>query len=304
MFTAYFVGRFGATGLAEPGSLDHPTSICIQPSTKDLFVADYMNNRIQVYRSDGNFVRSFGSHGSGPGLFYGPVCVRFDNAERLLVVDSHNCRIHTFSSQGEPLSVFGSEGSQEGELRCPSSLAVDPAGLIYVSDTQNHRVQVFRPDGAFVRAFGGLGAEPGRFSYPSGLAFARNGELFVADHLNARIQVFRPDGEFVRCFPSFIPDPKREKIPNLPPEESQVKPCGLAFDAQHRLFVSDREKNAVFVFSDQGEPLGAPLIEDKIRCPQDLLIDSQDVLFLVNYGNKTDRPEDQSYRHILMFFLS
>lgn len=58
-----------------------------------IVVADRSNNRIQIYREDGTFVRRFGSQGSGHGQFDRPAGVAVDGRRRIIVADKDNHRI-------------------------------------------------------------------------------------------------------------------------------------------------------------------------------------------------------------------
>ena len=61
-----------------------------------IFVADSGNNRIQIFTSDGNFLRSFGNWGSGSGEFKGLEGVAISSYGNILVCDRENHRIQVF----------------------------------------------------------------------------------------------------------------------------------------------------------------------------------------------------------------
>ena len=58
-----------------------------------VLVADRSNNRIQVFREDGTFIRRFGSSGTGPGQFDRPAGLTVDGRRRIIVADKDNHRI-------------------------------------------------------------------------------------------------------------------------------------------------------------------------------------------------------------------
>lgn len=58
-----------------------------------IVVADRSNNRVQIYRQDGSFVRRFGSHGTAQGQFDRPAGVAVDARRRIVVADKDNHRI-------------------------------------------------------------------------------------------------------------------------------------------------------------------------------------------------------------------
>ena len=62
-----FVTSWGESGSA-PGELHQPIGIAVA-SDATVFVADTGNDRIEVFDSDGKFLRAFGSRGEEPGAF-------------------------------------------------------------------------------------------------------------------------------------------------------------------------------------------------------------------------------------------
>ena len=58
-----------------------------------IYVSDGGNHRVSVFTSDGQFVRSFGSKGSGTGQFSSPHGLAFDSSGHLYVCDYDNKRI-------------------------------------------------------------------------------------------------------------------------------------------------------------------------------------------------------------------
>lgn len=56
-------------------------------------VADFFNNRVQIFSADGKFLTSFGERGSGRGQFHNPIAVAAGPDGSLFVADLHNQRI-------------------------------------------------------------------------------------------------------------------------------------------------------------------------------------------------------------------
>ena len=56
-------------------------------------VADFFNNRVQIFSADGKFLTSFGERGSSPGQFRNPIAVAASPDGSLFVADLHNQRI-------------------------------------------------------------------------------------------------------------------------------------------------------------------------------------------------------------------
>jgi len=54
-----------------PGALSKPTNVTVDQNAL-IYIADTLNNRIQVFDADGNFVRMWGKAGDAPGIFRPP----------------------------------------------------------------------------------------------------------------------------------------------------------------------------------------------------------------------------------------
>ena len=74
-------------------------SVTLGPNGQ-IFVLEYRATRVLVFSADGDFVRSFGGSGEGPGEFRGPHALAWDGADRLWVADGLNGRYHAFDSTG------------------------------------------------------------------------------------------------------------------------------------------------------------------------------------------------------------
>jgi DNA-binding beta-propeller fold protein YncE len=139
------------------GQFDQPRGIAVD-SSGNVFVADSGNNRIEKFSNTGNFIRKWGSQGSGNGQFNHPDNVAVDSSGNAFVVDENNQRIQKFSSTGTFIRKWGSEGTGNGQFNCPEGIAVDKSGNVFVSDPCNDRIQKFSNTGTFIRKWGTLGS--------------------------------------------------------------------------------------------------------------------------------------------------
>lgn len=125
------------------GKFYYPAKIAISPK-HEIYVADSYNNRIQVFSSDGHFLRKWGGMGLWRGRFRVVSDIAFDPEGNVLVADFYNHCVQRFDPKGHYLNQFGSKGEKEGEFNGPTGLAVDAIGSIYVADFHNARIQKFR----------------------------------------------------------------------------------------------------------------------------------------------------------------
>ena len=153
-------------------------------------------DKIIVLSTSGEFLFSWGQHGTGDGDFDGPNGLTFDGDGNLLVVDHRSGRIQVFDEEGGFIRKFGSVGNNEGQMGLPWGISTDSNGHIYVADWGNHRVQEFLADETFVKSFGYYGNEDGQLIHPSSVTVDSNGFVYIADWGNERIQVLDMNGTF------------------------------------------------------------------------------------------------------------
>jgi len=112
----------------------------------------------------------------GPGEFFMPGGVAFDDAGCIYVADTYNHRVQVFEADGTFIRVWGSYGTDIGEFMYPEDIAVDVTGAVYVVNTENHRVRKFTADGAFITSWGSYGNGTGGFVAPYAIAVSRTGQ--------------------------------------------------------------------------------------------------------------------------------
>jgi sugar lactone lactonase YvrE len=176
--------------------LDNPQDVA---STKDrIYVADALNNRVQVFDLQGQHLATIGTLGTAEGQFDLPHGIAVDKSGTVYVADTRNHRIQVFDADGAFLHQWGNHGTDPQEFGYPWGIAVHNSGTIYGTDTGNHRIQVFTSDGVFLRQWGSWGTGTGEFDDPRDLAVDPSGIVYVVDSDNDRIQAFTPEGVFLR----------------------------------------------------------------------------------------------------------
>ena len=138
---AQFAGSFGRPGKG-PGEFDRAEGVGVDAQGR-IYVADSCNHRIQVFSSDGIFLRTYGRAGSGRGELSYPYDVRVDAEGRQYVCEFGNSRIQIFDAKDQSVEILGGAGGEPGQLSNPWSIALDSKGNLYVADAMNHRVQKF-----------------------------------------------------------------------------------------------------------------------------------------------------------------
>ena len=112
-----------------------------------LYVCDRANDRVQVFKPDGTFVKEvfINKETLGSGSVW-DITFSKDAAEKYLYVsDGENDRVHILDRQSlELLTSFGEGGRQPGEFYGVHSIATDSKGNIFTTETyRGQRVQKF-----------------------------------------------------------------------------------------------------------------------------------------------------------------
>ena len=180
---------FGKEGSGD-GMFKYPFGMAVNDKD-EIVVADCNNHRVQVFDSNGTFLRSFGHQGENAGEFIYPNGIAIDKDKKIFVADMGNNRVQIFSWEGRHLGSFGGKGSLDSQLSFPWGLSLDSTGNVIVADTGNKLIKIFTPDGRFVMKIGGQGS----FSFP--VHCVQCGEYFiVSDRCEHCIKVFSREGHF------------------------------------------------------------------------------------------------------------
>jgi DNA-binding beta-propeller fold protein YncE len=315
------LSSFGSFG-AGAGQIEVPGGIEVGPDGSS-YVADYGNNRIDVFSPSGSFVRAFGMKVSpaggnvcispcqagsedeelkqSAGAMYNPEDVAVDSEGRVFVADSRNNRIDVFSTEGTFIRAFGKDveagagtagvctlasgcergvpDGSAGAISRPFGVAVDASGNVYVADAVNARIDVFSTAGAFVSAFGkgvnaGAGggnvcttecqagessAAPGAIDEPYDVTVAPDGDLYVADYKAARIDLFTSQGTFLYAFGKEV-DPTGANVCTTECQAGEeggaagalTGPTAVTTDASGSVYVADENNNRIDEFTAPG----------------------------------------------------
>lgn len=188
----------------DPYPLNDPSGMALD-AQGNLYVADTLNHRIQVFGSEGQFSTTWGSEGNGDGQFnfiYGDPNhnlalggVAIDGQGNVYVADGGNARIQKFDSEGNFLTKWGSLGDGDGQFTRPMDLTIDQDGNVYVIDDRSSprgRIQKFDSNGNFLARFGeGLVADPG------GITIDQQSNLYVSDVQRGTILKLDNNGELL-----------------------------------------------------------------------------------------------------------
>src|ERR1017187_9018879 len=139
--------KMGTTGhkheLTTPGDFAKPTGVAVDKEG-NLYVADTLNDRIEVFDADGKFISTFGKNGDGPGDFARPKGVAIDGDGHIWVADGMQDRIQVFNQEAQLLIALGGHGLLPGQFQGLVGIAADKNNRVFTSEIYPGRVQQFR----------------------------------------------------------------------------------------------------------------------------------------------------------------
>jgi DNA-binding beta-propeller fold protein YncE len=258
---------WGSLGAGD-GQFSKPRAIAIDDQD-GLYIVD-MTARIQVFDTDGNFLRSWQTPEHTNGR---PTGLTYDTIDgNLLVADTHYNRVLTYTPAGElrtDRTLGGTFGQGPGEFGLVSDVVRDASHNYYVSEYgEFDRVQKFTPEGKFILQWGGHGNDAGQFMRPQHLEIDSDGLIWVADACNHRIQVFDPAGKLVKMWGE-----QGTEIGQI------YYPYCIALDGKGHVYVCEFGNHRVQKFTMDGKSVGcwgsAGRKPGQLNTPWALVLDSR-----------------------------
>jgi DNA-binding beta-propeller fold protein YncE len=205
--TYEFALKWGTEGEGD-GQFDWPCDVAVGPDGS-VYVADFRNNRIQRFTSDGVFLNKWGGQVPDAGHERLPAHIAAAPDGSVYVAYGFNQPIQKFTSEGVFLRQWGTGGSDDGQFAYLADIAVGPDGSVYVVDRQNNLIQKFTSEGVLITKWGSVASVDGEFSelpwgrgdgelsWPGAIEVAPDGSVYLADLGNERIQKFTSGGAFL-----------------------------------------------------------------------------------------------------------
>ena len=177
----------------------------------DTFISDgYINSRVANVDKDGNWLKSWGQRGNGPGQFNTPHSIAVDANGNVYVSDRGNHRIQVFDGEGNflrqividvpvPPGAKPAIGNIPGEAQLaagtftPGSpwttcITPGPNQVLYSPDAWPGRIYKLTLDGRVLGVLGESGKQLKQFGWIHELACPSENVLWVGELLNWRVQ--------------------------------------------------------------------------------------------------------------------
>ena len=177
------------------------------------YISDgYINSRVAKVDKDGNWLKSWGEPGAGPGQFNTPHSIATDDAGHVYVADRGNGRIQVFDGDGKYLREIhidvpydhtihpwmGNMPSRQGPAPAnktmtngaPWAICITPGPkqVMYAADGYPGRIYKLTLDGKVLGVLGKTGHGAGEFGWIHELACPSENVLYAAELLNWRVQ--------------------------------------------------------------------------------------------------------------------
>lgn len=127
----------------EPGYFAFPTNAAVDKEG-NLYVTDTINNRVQIFDAEGNFISTFGKNGDAPGFLQRPKGIAIDPDGHIWVADTIQGLVQIFDKEGHLLAFFGGPGILVGQLGLPTGLTFDKQNRVFVTEQLSGRISYFQ----------------------------------------------------------------------------------------------------------------------------------------------------------------
>ncbi len=222
-------GSFGN----QAGQFNAPRGLAVNGSGF-VYVLDAGNCRVQIFSSNGEFIKEFGSNGTGDGQFQYPTGIAINGSGHVYIVGPSDS-IQVFTAAGDFVSKWS-------VTTHPRGVAINATGHVFVSDIESNQVYIYDQMGSLIGQLVTSGESSGEFLNPRGIAINSTGNIYVADRARHRIQVFSPTGQYLFKWGS-----------NGLADDQFVLPHSIATDSTGRVYVIDEGHNQVQVFTSTGQ---------------------------------------------------
>ena len=227
--------RVVATGKEgdDPGELYCPFGVAIHEETHQIFVANWVNHRVEIFSETGEFF-----HQLGVGQLSQPWGIAI-HGDSVYVSSWGDHTVSKFSlTELCRVGRMGGEGSDNGQFDCPCQLATDPIGRVFIADINNNRICIHDPDLNHLRNI----TLPS-MSQPRDVKVSRDRLYVLCPDNNPCLLVLTLEGD------------KLHSLITCGEEMDVLIPLFFCFDSLNNFVLSDYKSHSIRVFSPEGNLL-------------------------------------------------
>jgi streptogramin lyase len=187
------------------GRFRQPTDVAWDSQGNTYITDGYINSRVAKYDKNGDWVKSWGEPGNGPGQFNTPHAIAIDRNDNVYVGDRGNRRVQVFNTDGKFLRMFTVDvpvpagtvpvygntptGANSG-IGAPNSLCIPPGSQVMYLGESTYPGRLFKLtlEGKVLGVIGRSGRNLKQFSGVHQLACPSENEVYAAETANWRVQ--------------------------------------------------------------------------------------------------------------------
>jgi len=169
---------------------------------ENIYVLDMKEANIEVFNKNGEYLRTIGKKGEGPGELGLPTTILLLNQTELIVSDASNRRFSVFTKEGEFKRSIPYTMMNIGQIMIDNEGSF--YGISYEPDPESPRYEVKKYDSSMESQYS-LGTSPAPDPHKLELFFslirfhvAKDGNVRVGHPKEYSIKIFNPEGALIR----------------------------------------------------------------------------------------------------------
>ena len=216
-----------------PGELDAPFGVAIHDETHQIFVANTINHRVEIFSETGEFLSQL-----GVGQLSSPSGIAI-HGDSVYVSCNGDHTVSKFSlSEMCCVRRIGGEGSNNGQFNWSVQLTTDLIGRVFIADTGNNRICIHDPDLNHLRNI-----THQSMLQPTDVKISRDCLYVLCPDENPCIHVLTLEGD------------KLHFLINCGEEMDVLEPISFCLDPLNNFVLSNWESHSIRVFSPEGNLL-------------------------------------------------
>ncbi len=197
-----------------------------------IYVVEKDKGIIQILDNDLNPINEIKFDGGKPG----GIALSKD---MIYITDSENHQLVSMDRKGNIIKKVGELGRGEYQFYIPSKMEYDN-GNLYIVDSGNQRLVIYDKDLVYIGEIAGIQSDMlGALFAPFFIAVSPDDNIAVTDPINNKVLIFDNDGQLL----------DKMGLGAGFSNEHFNTPAGIAYDANGRLYISDRRNSRVQIFN-------------------------------------------------------
>jgi outer membrane protein assembly factor BamB/class 3 adenylate cyclase len=187
-------GEFSLHGDGENG----PSGCIAVGPDRLLYVGDFQNGRIEVFKADGTFVRQIGSQGDDPGQLLRVSDCDVGQDGSLYTLDHDNQYLSKFEASGRFIWRMRADPESADLASQLHGFTIQQDGKLLGFTDQTGQVLTIDPaDGRIIGSWGTPGNEPGQMGDSGEPSVDSAGNIYVFQYVPMELQVFDASGRLL-----------------------------------------------------------------------------------------------------------